>query len=286
MILLDSIQDTEQQKALGQYFTPRWVAEAIVETHLPHLKAGDTVIEPSCGDGRFLMALPDHVNAIGVELDPVQAGLARKHSGRRVITGNFLEVDPALLPSEVDAVIGNPPFVAGTVAGFLDRSHGLLREGGTCGFILPAYILQTSSKVMDMANKWSIHTQLMPRNLFPGLSLPITFTVFTKERVRRLHGFFLYRESAEVADMSATARQVLGTSKQKGSVWREAVRTAFDLLGKSTATLSDLYSALTRRPTGNPNWMQQVRKILQSYPEFTPLGNGLWRFDAQQVLAA
>jgi adenine-specific DNA-methyltransferase len=275
-----AFNDSEHKKALSQYFTPRWVAEAIVERHFSHLRAGDKVIEPSCGDGRFLMALPDHLDVLGVELDPVQAALARQNSGRRVITGNFLDIDSALLPDEVDAVVGNPPFMADTVAGFLDRSHALLRDGGTCGLILPAYVLQTSSKVMDMAKKWSIQTELMPRNVFPGLSLPITFTVFTKERVRRLHGFFLYREAADVTQMSAAARDVLVASKQRGSVWRQAVRAAFDALGKSTATLADLYAILSRRPTENPNWMQQVRKVLQSYPEFQPVGRGVWSVSA------
>jgi adenine-specific DNA-methyltransferase len=280
------LNDSAHKKALGQYFTPRWVAEAIVEHHFSHLRPGDKVIEPSCGDGRFLMALPDHLDVLGVELDPVQAALARQNSGRRVITGNFLDIDSALLPDEVDAVVGNPPFMADTVAGFLERSHALLREGGTCGFILPAYILQTSSKVMAMAKNWSIQTELMPRNVFPGLSLPITYTVFTKERVRRLHGFFLYREAADVTQMSAATRDILVSSCQQGSVWRQAVRAAFDALGRSTASLSDLYAILSRRPTENPNWMQQVRKVLQSYPEFDSMERGVWSFSAPKMALA
>src|SRR3989344_3740368 len=99
--------------------------------------------------------------------DHHRAAQARALSGRRVITGDFLAVD---LPSEAAAIIGNPPFNAAVVASFLDRAHTLLRDGGRCGFILPAYIHQTHSKVLCYAKYWSIRTELRPRNLFPGLS--------------------------------------------------------------------------------------------------------------------
>lgn len=43
---------------LSQYFTPTWAAELLVKNFFPELNANSRVIEPSCGDGRFLMALP------------------------------------------------------------------------------------------------------------------------------------------------------------------------------------------------------------------------------------
>jgi site-specific DNA-methyltransferase (adenine-specific) len=265
-----------QRQRLGQYFTPRWAAEAIVERYFPDLQQGDVVVEPSCGDGRFLLALPDEVEAIGVELDPVHAARARELTGRQVITGDFCEVDLPGLPKEAVAIVGNPPFAAATVASFLERSHALLRDGGRCGFILPAYILQTSSKVMALARRWSISTELMPRNLFPGLSLPITFTVFTKSRATRLSGFFLYAEAADVARLKPALRELVGQDARKGSVWRAAVNAAFDALGSSTASLADLYAALAHRPAENRHCEQQVRKVLQTYGEFVPVERGVW----------
>ncbi len=278
------------QKQLNQYFTQRWVAEAIVERHYADLRTGATVIEPSCGDGRFLLALPEHLHAIGVEIDPVQAQLARDRSGRQVITGDFLKV---ALPTEVDAIVGNPPFVANTVAEFLDRSHQLLRDGGRCGFILPAYILQTSSKVMQFAERWSIQTELMPRNVFPGLSLPITFTVFTKDRARKLFGFFLYREAADVAAARSDVKELIGQSPKTGSVWRQAVNAAFDRLGGNCAALNEIYGAVQHKPQENGHCQQQIRKVLQTYPEFTPVERGVWARravtagnDAYELMAA
>ncbi len=269
-----------QRKALGQYFTPRWAAEAIVEHYFSDLAPGDLVIEPACGDGRFLMALPDVVEAIGVELDPEVAETARIRSGRRVITGDFLKV---LLPGEAAAIIGNPPFNARTIAEFLLRARQLLRDGGRCGFILPAYIHQTHSRVMNFARDWSISTELMPRNLFPGLSMPITFTVFTKDRLGKLRGFSLYRESQDVRELLPEARNVLDASVRRGSVWRQIVLDAFTSLGVCQARLADLYEAVARsskRPSGNRFWAQQIRKVLQTYPEFRPIRRGVWALEA------
>lgn len=275
------------QKQLNQYFTARWAAEAIIEHYFSDLNQNSRVIEPSCGDGRFLMALPDYVQAVGVEIDPIQAQRARARSGREIITGDYLKVE---LPGEVDAIVGNPPFVASTVAAFLERSHGLLRDGGRCGFILPAYVLQTSSKVMSFAKNWSISTELMPRNLFPGLSLPITFTVFTKDRERKLFGFFLYREAADVTKLSPEVRRLVTEATAHGSVWRQAVNAAFDRLGRDSAPLSDIYAAVQHRPSENAHCEQQIRKVLQTYGEFAPVERGVWSRvaanTAHQALAA
>lgn len=263
------------QQALGQYFTPRWVAEAIVEHHFSDLRPGAVVVEPSCGDGAFLQALPSHVNAFGVEIDPHFADIARKTTGRQVLLGDILT---ATLPSEIDAIIGNPPFQADTIAAILDRAHPLLVDGGKAGFILPAYVFQTSSKVMAMAKKWSISQQLMPRNIFQGLSLPLVFALFTKEEQRKLFGFFLYRETAEITSLSQAAKDILNNSKSKGSVWRQAVHEAFELIDSDTAHLDALYKALeSRRPTDNPHFREKVRQTLQRCSDFEPVCRGQWR---------
>ena len=183
-------------RALHQWFTPRWVCEAIVERHFAGLNLGDVVLEPSCGDGRFLQALPAEVPALGVEIDPRLADIARAASGRQIITGDFLAVE---IPTPITHVIGNPPFDSRTIHAFLDRAHGLLVEGGVCGLLLPAYVLQTSSKVCALNHRWSISQELMPRNIFPRLSLPLVFARFQKDRERALVGFFLYREAADIA---------------------------------------------------------------------------------------
>lgn len=260
---------------LHQWFTPQWVAEAIIERHFAHLNLCDTVLEPSCGNGRFLAAIPEHVNAIGVEIDPLQAEAARASTGREVIVGDFLT---ARIDQPVTHVVGNPPFDARLIEGFLNRAHALLPNEGTCGLLLPAYVLQTSSKVMAMARKWSISQELMPRNIFPRLHLPLVFTMFRKERARTLVGFFLYAEAADVRAMPKQIRDEVEASG--GSVWRRAVRLAFAMVGKARATLADLYAAI-ERPSENRYWREKVRQVLQSYPEFRRAGAGLWELRSE-----
>ena len=127
---------TEKQKAeLSYYPTPLWVAHAIVERHFPHLDRSDMLLEPSCGGGRFLQAIPEHVPALGVELDPSLAEEARGITGRTIITGDFRTVPLSIKPT---AIIGNPPFEVDLIEEMLERSHRLLPEGGRVGFLLPA----------------------------------------------------------------------------------------------------------------------------------------------------
>jgi len=56
-LLEKNAQDTKG--GAGQYFTPRPLIEAIVEVMQP--KPGDTICDPACGTGGFLLAAHDHL---------------------------------------------------------------------------------------------------------------------------------------------------------------------------------------------------------------------------------
>jgi adenine-specific DNA-methyltransferase len=271
------------QVTLNQYFTPGYATEALVHRHFSQLGASDLVIEPACGDGGFLAALPLHVPAIGVEIDPVIAALARANTGRTVITGDFRS---AVLPDRAAAVIGNPPFNAKLISQFLDRSWSLLDEGGVAGFILPAYVLQTSTAVNRFHRRWSIEQELLPRNLFPRLKLPIVFSIFRKERVRRLVGFFLYAEAADIAAMHRDCRRIAEQSG-KPQTWRAVTLYALRSLG-GDATLDALYRAIEpRRPSlANRYWEARIRNVLQTCDDFEPVCRGRWRVAAATAAAA
>ena len=158
-----------------------------------------------------------------------------------MIVGDFLEV-PAEDLGRVQAVIGNPPFQSETVAAFLRKSHEILEEGGQAGFILPAYILQTSSSVERIHSLFSIRQAMIPRNLFPGLSLPLCFATFTKERQRRLHGFMLYREAQEIAAIDGRWKQAVATGRDSRGVWFPVVREILRALG-GCADLKQIYGS-------------------------------------------
>lgn len=247
------------KRTLNQYFTPSWAAELLVRRHFADLCANDTVLEPSCGDGRFLMAIPRNVGAYGVEIDPMQAEAAIQNTGREVIVGDFLT---AKLPRKPTVVIGNPPFQSNLIDDFLARCYNELDYGGRIGFLLPVYYLQTASKVVDLNRRFSIVQELVPRNLFEGAMKPLMFCRFTKERHTVLSGFFLYAETdAVLVGLKGDIRDLVLGNKGTAHCWRDAVELALRALG-GRATLNQLYLAIeNNRPTNNPWWREQVRKI-------------------------
>lgn len=102
-------------RALGAYYTPPTAAQFLARWALRN--RGDRVLEPSMGAGVFLQALQleDARRRLassmwGVEMaldtyeSTVESGLILRD---QAICSDFLDVDPF----EVDAVIGNPPYV-------------------------------------------------------------------------------------------------------------------------------------------------------------------------------
>lgn len=245
-------------RELNQFFTPAWAAELLVCRHFSDLRPGDVVLEPSCGDGRFLMAVPGEVDAFGVEIDPVQAAAAQQNSGRQVIVGDFTTVE---LPQRPTAVIGNPPYKSDLIDAFLDRCYELLEYGGRVGFLLPAYYLQTASKVVDLSRRFSISQEMLPRNLFESLTKPLLWVNFVKERRTVLSGFFLYAETHALSDIHPEIRALLLGNQSRATCWRDAVRAALEACG-GQATLQQLYACIERnRPTANPWWREKVRQV-------------------------
>ena len=64
-LLEKNAQDTKS--GAGQYFTPRALIKAIVDVMLP--KPGDTICDPACGTGGFLLAAYDHITRQHSPLD-------------------------------------------------------------------------------------------------------------------------------------------------------------------------------------------------------------------------
>lgn len=264
------------RRRLGQYLTPAWAAEALVERHFADLGARDVVLEPSCGDGRFLEAIPGSIPAYGVEIDPVLAARARSRTGREVLVGDFRTVPLDLYPT---AIIGNPPFDLDVIDGFLSRAYQLLPPNGRVGFILPAYAFQTAARVAGYAESWSLFQEMIPRNIFPDLSKPLVFAVFSKDRRRTLVGFALYREAADVQQLPEEVRAIL--AGERGPIWCTLVAHAMRRLG-GRATLEELYRAIEgTRPTGTRFWREKVRQTLQRYRDrFLRVDAGVWALSA------
>ena len=270
---------TEKQKRLSQFLTPGWAASALVEQFFPRLSASDLVLEPSCGAGAFLSAIDATIPAVGVEIDPELAVIARQNTGRRIIVGDFRLVD---LPFQPTHIVGNPPFVSDLVMDFLERAYTLLPEEGEVGFVLPCYMLQTASTVETLAERWSMSQALIPKNLYPRLQYPLCFAHLTKGRTKGMVGFALYHELAAINRLQKRYRELLAAGQ--GSVWAAVVQAALEQLG-GRAALTDIYREIEgHQPTKNTYWKEKVRQTLQRIA--VRVGEGLWELPESMPCAA
>lgn len=247
------------------YQTPAWAAERLVELYYPGLGAEDYVVEPTCGEGFFLQAVPHDVDAIGVELYPALAARAAARTGRPVLCADVLTV--GAFPRTPTLLVGNPPFSGAFVDALLDRAHGWLQEGGSCALILPSFLIDRMRRVARLRQRWSIRRDALPRGLFRRLRYQVAFVRFTKDRRRELFGFALFDEVAAIARLSRRAREIL--DRGRGPVWREVVVDALRELG-GEATLAQLYDVVEgRRPTRNKFWREKVRQTAQLHTDRT-----------------
>lgn len=243
---------------LHQWFTPFWAAEMFANDVLDGLgQVG--VIEPSCGTGSFLSAIPQHLPAYGVDIDPDIAAVAKANSGRQVIIGDFRSIE--LPEQDVSVVLGNPPFSMPIIDGFIDRSYSILPDDGVAAFILPAHVFSTAGRVMEWNERFSLDVKTIPRSLFSRISMPLVWAKFIKTRRRTMIGLMLFAEQAAVENMPRSVRARLAGP----GTWREAVQHALEALG-GLASLSDIYQAVEpRRPTRNQFWRDKVRQTLGLY---------------------
>ena len=135
---------TEVARDLQFYPTPRKVAETVI--HSLNLQGGESILEPSCGDGRIMDVLAQWhegkdgrfskapLVVTGVEYDATRAEQARA-KGHHVMTANFLQVAP---DPRFDVVVMNPPFYGQHYKKHLDHAVKFLKSGGWLVCILPA----------------------------------------------------------------------------------------------------------------------------------------------------
>lgn len=267
----DHVRDAEPcarsgDAALSQWFTPFWVAEELVDDALRGM--GDvSVVEPSCGTGAFLAAVPERMPAMGVDVDPRVVAAAVANSGREVRVGDFRTVDLTGVSPEL--VVGNPPFEMEVVNGFLDRAHAELPEGGLAAMVLPAYAFQTPRQVDRWMGLFSIDVSLIPRTIFPGLSKPLVWAKYRKSRLRTFAGMMLFARTREVEAMRRDVRDALAGP----GTWRAAVAAALSSLGGS-GSVSSIYEAMAPERRSGGHWRPKVRQTLQR--GFVSLGEGRW----------
>jgi predicted RNA methylase len=204
------------KKVRGAYYTDPRVVEFLVAWGTS--VAPGTVMDPSCGDGRFLEAAARHgaIAVIGCDIDGEalhQAGqpLMGARASVRFERSDFFSLEPSRF-SGVDLVVGNPPFIrfqhfsgesrakalrsALRVGGRLSRLtaswapfllHALqfLRVGGAMAMVVPAELAQTAYGVATLqalcANFGRVRLITFRRNWFEDAQQE-TFLLLASDR--------------------------------------------------------------------------------------------------------
>lgn len=168
----------DKKSGAGQYFTPRSLIQAMVDVCNPQI--GETVCDPACGTGGFLLAAYDHMKTQsqdkakreflrekalhGNDITPLVVTLASMNlylhgidtNRSPILCEDSLEKAPETL---MDVVLANPPFgtrPAGSVdinredfyvetknnqLNFLQHIMKMLKDGGRAAVVLPDNVL-------------------------------------------------------------------------------------------------------------------------------------------------
>lgn len=121
---LNALSDSAyKRKERGAFFTPPELARYLSEFAV---RSGtDAILEPSCGEGEFLLAAGNRLLALGMQENQIQghlvgcelheasAALAQRRLATEgihptILVGDFFSRDPV---ATFDAVVGNPPYI-------------------------------------------------------------------------------------------------------------------------------------------------------------------------------
>jgi SAM-dependent methyltransferase len=166
-------QALDHRKRRGDYATPLELVDAVVERAVGPLRPGQVVrvLDPACGDGRFLVAAGRRIQRsggrpelLGVDIHPGAVRQATDALARAGLAG-VVAADDALTREwsapHFDVVVGNPPYLsqlaaattrgrashhgggpyADAAAEFLALAVRLAVPGGRIGLVLPQSIL-------------------------------------------------------------------------------------------------------------------------------------------------
>jgi hypothetical protein len=188
--------DMSRRKLTGSYFTPEALAEALACWAV--VRDSDRLLDPACGDGRFIAA---HSNSVGIEQEPAsaQAAIARA-PWALVHEGDFFQWAEATR-ERFECCAGNPPFIryqhfngairkraldlcsraganfsglASSWAPFLVGAASLLKPGGRMAFVVPAEIGHApyAAPLLEylVEHFSTVHVIAIREKLFPQLS--------------------------------------------------------------------------------------------------------------------
>ena len=202
----------EGAKEKGAYYTPDPVVRSLLSWAVRD--ANDRMLDPSCGDGRFIAG---HLKSVGIEQDPTASAVAMERApGSLIHEGEFFSWAGST-EERFDCAAGNPPFIRyqlfkGEVRKraialcadlgvqfsalssswplFLVATANLLHRGGRMAFVVPAEIGHApySAPLIEYLAAHFGHVQIVAvrKKLFPDLSEDC-WLLYADERGGRTH---------------------------------------------------------------------------------------------------
>lgn len=185
-----------ERKESGAYFTPTRVASTLIRWAV---RSGtDRLLDPACGDGRFIA---EHRNSVGVERDRAAAGQAIQRAPGAVVHQRDFFAWAADTDERFDCAVGNPPFIryqsfggdvrrralrlcaalgaelsglASSWVPFLAVAASLLKPAGRMAFVAPAEIGHApyAAPLLEYLVRHFevVHVVAVREKLFPQLS--------------------------------------------------------------------------------------------------------------------
>lgn len=254
--------DLSPARRHGVFYTPDRLALALTRWALRG--GASRVLDPSCGDGRFIRAAAAELGGDGlvrgIDIDEavVQSLSAEQLPGVELSAGSFFD-GPASPPYPLfDAVVGNPPYVR-----HHSQSSGLQEAAHRC--VSGAGI--TLSKQADLWAPFVVHsTQHVALGGRLGLILPIaaTYAGYASEVWRFLQASFGAVETIVLRDRAfenTREQVVILLASQRGG-------NAAQVRATVAATLADVESLLA------------ASRTTRLAPDEPPRGVAAWKWDA------
>lgn len=167
---------TALTKDLAYYPTPQPVIERVLRD--VRLEPDMCVLEPSCGDGRFIRAIlaqEPRARVTGIEVHAARAFEAQQ-AGCNVMVANFLETEP---DPRFDLVVMNPPFCGKTYQKHVDHARKFLKPRGRLVAILPATAHLDHGFCGDPTKRWNPCWSDLPLASFKDSGTTVNTGIYT-----------------------------------------------------------------------------------------------------------
>lgn len=152
----------DRRRELGAWYTPPRLVAHVVASTLPATLSGRVhVVDPACGDGRFLVEAAHQIRArggepvlTGIDVDPDAIDSARSHpdlADAHLVRADALAADTSWGHDPIDVVLGNPPFLSPLSARVLadGRRRNSPSAGGVYADVAVQFLARAVGEVRD-----------------------------------------------------------------------------------------------------------------------------------------